>query len=64
MAAGFGVGVGVAEGVGVGVPPPPPTIRRGDITQPAMSKIQNTATQSRVGVSMRFNLNTWTIVSP
>jgi hypothetical protein len=51
------VGVGEAVGVGVGVPPPPPSVRRGEITQPTVSKRQNTATQMPAGEKPRFNLN-------
>jgi hypothetical protein len=48
--------VGVGEGVGVGVPPPPPSVRRGEITQPTVSKRQNIATQMHAGKKPRFDL--------
>jgi len=59
VATGVGVGepVGLGEGVGVGVPPPPPRVRRGEITQPTVSKRQNTATQMPAGKKPRFDLN-------
>ena len=59
VATGVGVGepVGVAVGVGVGVPPPPPSVRLGEITQPTVSKRQNTATQMPAGEKPRFDLN-------
>jgi len=56
VAAGFGVGVGLAVGVGVRVPPPPPSVRRGEMTQPTVSKRQNTATQMPAGEKPRFDL--------
>ena len=58
VAAGFGVGVGLAVGVGVGVPPPPPPrVRRGEITQPTVSKRQITATQMHAGKKPGFDVN-------
>ena len=58
MAAGVGVGEPVGVGVGVGVPPPPPpSVRRGEMTQPTVSKRQNTATQMPAGEKPRFDLN-------
>ena len=59
MGTGVGVGepVGVGVGVGVGVPPPPPRVRRGDMTQPTVSKRQNTATQMPAGEQPRFDVN-------
>ena len=58
VATGVGVGeaVGPGVGVGVGVPPPPPSVRRGEITQPTVSKRQNTATQMPAGKKPRFGL--------
>jgi hypothetical protein len=59
VAAGVGVGepVGFGVGVGVGVPPPPPRVRLGEMTQPTVSKRQNTATQMPAGKKPRFDLN-------
>lgn len=54
---GVPVGVPVGVGVGVGVPPPPPRVRRGEITQPTVSKRQNTATQMPAGEKPRFDVN-------
>ena len=57
VATGVGVGEPVGVGVGVGVPPPPPpSVRRGEMTQPTVSKRQNTATQMPVGEKPRFDL--------
>ena len=56
MATGVGVGDPVGVGVGVGVPPPPPSVRRGEMTQPTVSKRQNTATQMPAGEKPRFDL--------
>ena len=56
MATGVGVGEPVGVGVGVGVPPPPPRVRRGEMTQPTVSKRQNTATQMPVGEKPHFDL--------
>ena len=58
LPAAAGFGVGVAVGVGVGVPPvPPPTVRRGEITQPTISKRQKMAAQILAGVRPRFDRN-------
>ena len=56
MATGVGVGDPVGVGVGVGVPPPPPSVRRGEMTQPTVSKRQNTATQMPTGEKPRLDL--------
>ena len=58
MATGVGVGEAVGPGVGVGVPPPPPpSVLRGEMTQPTVSKRQNTATQMPAGEKPRFDRN-------
>ena len=49
--------MGPGVGVGVGVPLPPPKVRLGEITQPTVSKRQNTATQMPAGEKPRFDLN-------
>ena len=56
--------VGVGVGVGVGVPPPPPSVRLGEMTQPTVSKTQNTATQMPIGEKPRFDLNIGFILLP